>query len=127
MSEAGSDKYTAEEIQNAPIVIPLSMGVSTLLNGTLGFAMLLALLSCMPSDIDSVLGSNTYYPFMNIYAYAVGSNSGATAMVSHLTTVLKKPRNANRPFKSPDGYSLIRNMTYSGPHRNTPKILRSIY
>ena len=58
------------------------MGFSTLLNGTLGFAMLLALLFCMPSDIESVLGSDTFCPFMNIYAYAVGSNSGATAMVS---------------------------------------------
>ena len=73
---------TAEEIQNAPMVIPMSMGVSTLMNGTLGFAMLLALVFCMPSDIDSLVQSETYYPFMNIYAYAVGSNSGATAMVS---------------------------------------------
>ena len=72
----------AEEIQNAPMVIPLSMGVSTLMNGTLGFAMLLALVFCMPSDIGSLVESETYYPFMNIYAYAVGSNSGATAMVS---------------------------------------------
>lgn len=66
------------------MVIPLSMGVSTLLNGTLGFAMMLALLFCMPSDINSVLSSDTYYPFMNIYAYAVGSNAGATAMVSNV-------------------------------------------
>ena len=57
------------------------MGASTLLNGTLGFAMLLALLFCMPTDIESVLDSETYYPFMNIYAYAVGSTKGATAMV----------------------------------------------
>lgn len=57
------------------------MGASTLLNGILGLAMLLALLFCMPSDIGSVLDSETYYPFMNIYAYAVDSNSGATAMV----------------------------------------------
>ena len=64
------------------MVIPLSMGISTLLNGTLGFAMLLALLFCMPSDVESVLGSDTFYPFMNIYAYAVGSKAGATAMAS---------------------------------------------
>ena len=63
------------------MVIPISMGASTLLNGTLGFAMLLALLFCMPTDIESVLDSETYYPFMNIYAYAVGSTKGATAMV----------------------------------------------
>ena len=72
----------AEEIQNAPSVIPLSMGISTLLNGSLGFAMLIALLFCMPSDIASILNSETYYPFMSIYTYAVGSKSGATAMVS---------------------------------------------
>ena len=72
---------TAEEIQNAAAVIPLSMGISTLLNGTLGFAMLIALLFCIPSDIPDLLNTDTLYPFMNIYAYAVGSNSGATAMV----------------------------------------------
>ena len=71
----------AEEIRNAPTVIPLSMGISTLLNGSLGFAMLLALLFCMPSDIHSIVNSETYYPFMGIYTYAVGSTSGATAMV----------------------------------------------
>lgn len=43
----------------------------------------------MPSDINSVLGSNTYYPFMNIYAYAVGSNSGATAMVSRIIDLME--------------------------------------
>ncbi|KAM0800484.1 amino acid transporter-like protein [Usnea florida] len=74
--------HIAEEIQNAPTVIPLSMGISTLLNGSLGFAMLLSLLFCMPSDIDSILNSETYYPFMGVYTYAVGSTSGATAMAS---------------------------------------------
>ncbi|KAL8699755.1 MAG: hypothetical protein Q9201_005822 [Fulgogasparrea decipioides] len=58
------------------------MGVSTLLNGTLGFAMLIALLFCMPSDIQGTLDSDTLYPFMNIYTHAVGSKSGATAMAS---------------------------------------------
>ena len=72
----------AEEIKNAPFVIPLSMGVSTLMNGSLGFAMLIALLFCLPDDIPSILNSETYYPFLSIYTYAVGSKSGATAMVS---------------------------------------------
>ncbi len=91
----GSDQRAAEEIHNAPTVIPLSMGVSTLLNGILGFAMLLALLFCMPSDINSVLGSNTYYPFINIYAYAVGSNSGATAMVSRIIDLMEDAESIN--------------------------------
>lgn len=80
-----ADIFTAEEIQNAPYVIPLSMGVSTLLNGTLGLAMIIALLFCMPSDIPDTLNTVTFYPFMSIYTYAVGSTSGATAMVSSVT------------------------------------------
>jgi len=71
----------AEEIKDAPRVIPLSMGVSTLLNGALGFAMLIALLFCMPSDIPGILESPTLYPFMSIYTYAAGSTAGGTAMV----------------------------------------------
>ena len=53
--------------------------------------MLLARLFCMPTDIDSVLSSETYYPFMEIYAYAVGSTKGATAMVSsHLVSFVNR-------------------------------------
>lgn len=72
---------TAEEIRDAPRVIPLSMGISVLLNGTLGFAMLIALLFCMPNDTASIINSETLYPFMGIYEYAVGSAAGATGMV----------------------------------------------
>ena len=82
--EPSPDLSIAEEIQNAPTVIPLSMGISTLLNGTLGFSMLIALVFCMPSNIQETLNSETYYPFMSIYTFAVGSTSGATAMVSSL-------------------------------------------
>ncbi|CAD6589895.1 MAG: hypothetical protein ASARMPRED_004307 [Alectoria sarmentosa] len=77
--------HIAEEIQNAPRVIPLSIGISTLLNGSMGFAMLIALLFCMPNNIQSVMNSETYYPFMSIYTYAVGSTSGATALVDQRT------------------------------------------
>ena len=82
----------AEEIQNAPYVIPLSMGVSTMLNGTLGFAMIIALMFCMPSDIGETLEAVTFYPFMSIYQYAVGSNAGATAMVGSSNSLLHARR-----------------------------------
>lgn len=100
-----SDRYTAEEIRNAPTVIPLSMGATTLINGTLGFAMLLALLFCMPSDLDTILGSGTSYPFMKIFAYGVGSKAGATALVSHPRTPWKTttPSNVGMLLKSPKG------------------------
>ena len=47
----------AEEIENAPRIIPLRMGISILLNGSLGFAMLIVLLFPMPSDVQSILDS----------------------------------------------------------------------
>ena len=43
------------------------MGISTMLNGTLGFAMIITLLFCMPSDISGLLEAVTFYPFMSIY------------------------------------------------------------
>ena len=58
------------------------MGASTMLNGTMGFAMLLALLFCMPNDIEPILGSPTGFPFIGIFQYATGSDAGATALVS---------------------------------------------
>ena len=63
------------------------MGISTMLNGILGFAMLIALLFCMPSDISDLVEAVTFYPFMSIYTYAVGSTAGGTAMVCLSSTV----------------------------------------
>lgn len=74
--------HIAEEIRDAPRVIPLSMGVSNILNGAMGLAMLLAVLFCMPDDVDSVLNSETLFPFIGIFTYAVGSTAGGTALVS---------------------------------------------
>ena len=64
-----------------------------MLNGTLGFAMLIALMFCMPSDIPETLEAVTFYPFMSIYSYAVGSDRGATAMVSQLSEPQDVQRN----------------------------------
>ena len=65
-----------------------------MLNGTLGFAMIIAILFCMPSDIPDTLEAVTFYPFMSIYTYAVGSTAGATAMVSSASI----PENGGRAF-----------------------------
>lgn len=113
----------AEEIKNAPFVIPLSIGVSTLLNGSLGFAMLIALLFCMPDDIPSILNSETYYPFMSIYTYAVGSKSGATAMVS-LSNVVSSTTAPQRPliFQSTAHLSHFRRISRSYVTRSFNKI-----
>ena len=60
----------------------LGMRISTFLNGCLGFAMLIALLFCMLSDIQQTINAETSYPYISIYAYVVGSHSDATAVVN---------------------------------------------
>ncbi|KAL8792909.1 MAG: hypothetical protein Q9195_004486 [Heterodermia aff. obscurata] len=71
--------HIAEEIQNAPKIIPVSMLSSIAFNGSLGFSMLLALLFCMGDIVDQTQ-SKTGYPVIDIYTYAVGSVGGGTAL-----------------------------------------------
>jgi choline transport protein len=87
--------HIAEETHNAAKILPIAIGTSTILNGILGFAMLLALLFSMPDDIQATLASDTYYPFITIYAYATQSNQGGTALVSTPTI---QPQNHRLSF-----------------------------
>ena len=48
----------AEEIEDAAIIIPRSMIASVLLNGGLGFAMLIAVLFCL-GNVDNALNTPT--------------------------------------------------------------------
>ena len=56
------------------------MILTVILNGTLGFGMLLALLFCA-GDLNAALLTTTGFPFIEIYAQATNSASGASAMV----------------------------------------------
>jgi choline transport protein len=56
----------SEEIHNPSIVVPQSIMLSVILNGMMGFAMVIAVLFCL-GDIDTVLATNTGYPFMEIF------------------------------------------------------------
>ena len=56
----------SEEIRNPSLVVPRSIMLSVVLNGTMGFAMVIALLFCL-GDIDAALGTNTGYPYMEIF------------------------------------------------------------
>ncbi len=74
----------AEEIHSANIVIPWCMVSTTLLNGILGFAMLIVMLF-VTVDISAVLASPTGllgFPFMQVLYDATGSIAGASAMIS---------------------------------------------
>ena len=75
----------SEEIQNASKIVPRAMISSMLLNGVLGFGMLIAVLFCL-GDITAALESPTGYPFMEIFLQATGNSvSGSTVMIAIVT------------------------------------------
>lgn len=58
-----------------------------MVNGTLGFSMLIATLFCM-GDIDAALAEDAHYPFMPIFRNAVGSTAGAVVMSAIIVTMI---------------------------------------
>ncbi|KAK0122768.1 hypothetical protein ONS96_009803 [Cadophora gregata f. sp. sojae] len=76
---ADSACHMSEEIHNASTVVPNVMMFSLVLNGVLGFAMLIAVLFCLGS-IDDALATPTGFPFIEIFLQATNSTAGATAM-----------------------------------------------
>ncbi|KAI0179386.1 amino acid transporter [Hypoxylon sp. FL1284] len=75
--------HMSEEIQNAAVIVPRAMIFTILLNGTLGFGILIAVLFCI-GDVNSILETPTGYPFMAIFENGVGSEKGAQTMASIL-------------------------------------------
>lgn len=73
----------AEEVRNPSITIPRCIILSVLLNGTLGFGMLMAVLFCL-GDITAALDTKTGYPFMEIFLQATNSIGGSATMVALL-------------------------------------------
>ncbi|KAI9641950.1 hypothetical protein NHQ30_009819 [Ciborinia camelliae] len=76
--------HMSEEIRNPSLVLPKSIILSVILNGIMGFAMIIALLFCL-GDIDAALSTSTGYPFMEIFLQATNSRGGAATMASLIT------------------------------------------
>lgn len=85
---SGSDcpVHLCEEVKNASTVVPWAMVISVLINGLLGFAMVIAILFCI-GDIGQATGTDTGYPFLEIFAQGVHSVRGATAMASFVSAL----------------------------------------
>ncbi|KAL4882162.1 amino acid/polyamine transporter I [Aspergillus karnatakaensis] len=85
---AGGDAavHMSEEIENAPVLVPRAIMLSVLINGTLGFAMVLALLFCL-TDLEGALVSPTGFPYMEVFRAGTGSVGGAAAMSAIIITV----------------------------------------
>ncbi|PWY83381.1 amino acid permease [Aspergillus heteromorphus CBS 117.55] len=85
---AGGDAavHMAEEVNNASVAIPRSIMLTVVINGTLGFSMLIAALFCMGS-LEAALKTPTGYPFMEIFQQATGSSAGALGLTSILVII----------------------------------------
>ena len=73
----------SEEIQRASIVVPQAIILSVLINGVLGFSMVLALMFCV-GDVQAALAAQKTlgYPFLEVFLQAVNSVAGACLMAS---------------------------------------------
>ncbi|TVY55613.1 Choline transport protein [Lachnellula suecica] len=84
---ADSACHMAEEIHNASTIVPWAMFGSVILNGIMGFGMLIAVLFCL-GDLDDALTSPTGFPFIEIFHQATNSNAGATVMTALIMCLL---------------------------------------
>ncbi|KAL1601679.1 hypothetical protein SLS60_006594 [Paraconiothyrium brasiliense] len=73
--------WQTQEIQNAALVVPRSIMTGIMINGSLGFGMVLTVLY-RAGDIDAALAENPAYPFMAIFKHATNSTAAAAVMAS---------------------------------------------
>lgn len=84
----GSDAaaHMSEELRNASKVLPRAMLTTVISNGCLGFVMLVTLLYTI-GDLESVLGTATGYPIIQVFYNATLSNGGATGLTCILVVL----------------------------------------
>jgi choline transport protein len=70
----------AEEVANSTRIVPRSLVFSLLLNGSLGFAILVVFL-VSAGDLEMILESGSQFPFIDILASCLGSIGAATTLV----------------------------------------------
>ncbi|KAI0874238.1 amino acid/polyamine transporter I [Hypoxylon argillaceum] len=78
--------HMAEEIENPAMNVPRAIVTTVLLNGSTGWAMVLAVLFCL-GDIESVINSPTGFPFIQVFYNGTG-RAGATAMTIVIIVII---------------------------------------
>ncbi|GMF72543.1 unnamed protein product [Aspergillus oryzae] len=73
--------HLCEEMKDPRTDIPLAMVGAVLINGTMGFGFLVAILFCM-GDLKSALDTTTGYPIIEIFYNITGNSHSATALCS---------------------------------------------
>ena len=77
----------AEEVANSTLVVPQSMLFAMIINGVLGFAILIGFLFTA-GDLSTIVESDAAYPFMQILASSTKSK-GAAIVLSSMLAVLQ--------------------------------------
>lgn len=76
---ADASVHMAEEVSNAALNIPRAILGAMLINGIVGFAMMITVVYCL-GNITTVLSTKTGFPFIQIFTDSVGNVAGATVM-----------------------------------------------
>lgn len=86
----GSDAAThmSEELRDASHTLPRAMIWTAIVNSSLGFLMLITFCFCL-GDVQSVLGTLTGQPHIQVLYNATQSRAGATALASITVTMVR--------------------------------------
>jgi choline transport protein len=76
---ADASVHMAEEVSNAAINIPRAICAGMIINGLIGFAMMLTTLYCL-GDPSTIVKTETGFPFLQIFLNSVKSRGGAVGM-----------------------------------------------
>ncbi|KAF2403109.1 amino acid transporter [Trichodelitschia bisporula] len=76
---ADASVHMAEEVSNAAVNIPRAICAAMIVNGLIGFAMMVTTLYSL-GDVDSVLDTKTGFPFLQIFLNATGSAGPAIGL-----------------------------------------------
>lgn len=103
----------SEELRSASNIVPRAILAGLTINGSLGFATILAILFCSVK-IDEALNSSTGYPFMEIFLQGTKSVGGTAAMASFFTVMMTPARVPILAATSREFWSLARDRGYPG-------------
>ncbi|KAH9826185.1 putative amino-acid permease [Teratosphaeria destructans] len=83
---ADASVHLAEEVSNAAINIPRAILGAMLINGAVGFSMMVTILYCL-GDINKVAKTATGFPFIQVFFDSVGNIAGASVMAAVVTAL----------------------------------------
>ncbi|KAL2429924.1 Choline transport protein [Exophiala dermatitidis] len=126
---ADASVHMAEEVAHAAKTIPRAIVCSMIINGMVGFTMMLTVLFCL-GDVDRVLGTATGYPFIQIFYDSVQSVAGATVMCAIVlaltwacaTGIITTASRMTWSFARDQGTPFSKTISYVSPHRRIPVV-----